>query len=755
MVEYNLSPLFDDLFLKIKEEKRLTIVVDGVMSELVKNSIVDLVLSLYEYCSINLIEPYSDVYFKNIDTYNLLKLLYATSESYFAAGMVDKAIDNIHKCKGPVLIIEGIYPYYTNTNIGSLSNRDVYIAIPFSVTSKQLEMVNFASVYTIDSEEFKDCTIQDFFEIFLETFKKLTWFPETKRVSIGNTCSGDAYSDYDDEYENISLNLEINSDKGIESMIYKYSPVKIPVSDDDIMICCFWYSRINAETCSPIDVYNKVRTLTKQYKSSEIVEYVKKQNRCVFKTILKGIKKQNALNDIVDMIINFTSNNKPIMKETRQEDIIASRCIENMGIINELVPLKIDEEYFEDVEDDENSEESLEIFSSFLSLTNWLEELENDGALGLLVDISTTSLGKIGINYGIKINSISNMYVPVEEYLVGVLKFFSDNDYLQFGDLNGQKIFECYGKKYNCIIPMYISDKHWESTKRFIKPILGINLAHNPLAYSPKHNQFFFTMLSHYTCDMMYNSFGKSRIRSFFAYFRTCLQISIENKYTRGIYTLVNNIITNPKKRVFTHLDLYFSLIGQIMTARFTDKTILDNIFYYLVEEIVRQLLKKYKYTKDTLDIFSQGDIAFVENELGAIIDYIRLNDHIDMLYSVISVVDCCEKIYSKIGSYNKFIKLVDEHYSILPEEHIDTIYEFLSNRIKEGSTTANLFNRIGIENFRDKIYLFVLQGMEHLNNKDRYIAIENGTYIDGKIKDLNFQQIYNIYYKKYGKVES
>ena len=65
-------------------------------------------------------------------------------------------------------------------------------------------------------------------------------------------------------------------------------------------------------------------------------------------------------------------------------------------------------------------------------------------------------------------------------------------------------------------------------------------------------------------------------------FLRTCIQISMDNGYIRGIYKVVHKYLTLPTKRIYKYSKQYQSMIGQLLCVRMKnekDMNILIELF--------------------------------------------------------------------------------------------------------------------------------------------------------------------------------
>ena len=428
------------------------------------------------------------------------------------------------------------------------------------------------------------------------------------------------------------------------------------------------------------------------------------------------------------------------------------KAIENTDINKDYELSNLIDNYIINI--DENNEyfkQSIEQFNCFFSISDWFEELKNKNPIGIVANINTSYLGKLGVNYNVKYGDISNAFMSVDDYITIVLQYFDNNKCN--GNINKSNMIEYNMVKYNTIIPLYLNDIHWKCTKKYIEVLLGIMFNHNPLGYVDTHYDMLFSLLVNYTYKLAYVDIydNDKSIQTYISYLRTCIQVSIEKKYTRGIYKIINKYKTN--MLVMNNMNEYVNILGQMICVRINNDDY-TSVMFNMVTELFRYALQIYtKQIITTLFVNNNGE-QYVFTQLDIILESIEtvLTNHIKVLYSYTLISKALEKIYILNGSYNKFIKQLDSQYSIIDKQYVQIIRNAII-KSKPYTLEDYLVEILNISNDKVKsiTYLNILQGVEFRSNKEKLYAAKNNKYIkyDDQL-NMSLNDIYQHYFNKY-----
>ncbi len=380
---------------------------------------------------------------------------------------------------------------------------------------------------------------------------------------------------------------------------------------------------------------------------------------------------------------------------------------------------------------------SCEFYNSPITLSNWFEEMRVGDVFGISLQIISSNLAKLGVRYEVHIENITMTLVPISNYIKSTIDVFNSDMY-DFGNINERVVLtgENIGDS-NCVIPIYINKYHWIIAKRYLKPVLGQIFAHNPLGYTDRHQYFMFTIFNDMMKRLFDDDISNKQVQLYIAYLRTCAQICFDNKYNYGIRKYIDMYISDPQKRIFNTLYDYDNIVCQpLCTGYIIPDDKIKLLIKYLVEETVRKGVAIEKY--DTAYIYNLESEKFtlsgINEELDELLDNINKGTKyiLETLMSFYSMNKILGKLYEKVGSYSRFIKLLENTYGMLP----DDLTLFLLNEIKKVETTdiltiESLYQHIGCYYSREETIFVVLQNIKHVKNKDRKKSIIHNEYIN------------------------
>lgn len=322
-------------------------------------------------------------------------------------------------------------------------------------------------------------------------------------------------------------------------------------------------------------------------------------------------------------------------------------------------------------------QQSKEFFNSILTLSDWTEEIEYGGCLGLMLLLKVDGLHKMGFNCDIEIEieEVTTTLLPITDFIMLAQKEFElyakkyknlDN---VFGNLNNIIIASgnAIGKS-NAVVPLYINKYHWKIAKQLMEPILGIILAHNPLSFKSVHNNFFLSLLNLMNLEL----FSKNKkflnerfLRFFLSVIRTYAQICFDNKYQRGIKHFTNNYMLNKMK--YNSLSVFLILCDKIIWQLICTGCYIDNDGN---KKVINKMLKDY---------------CIIVLKPECIEDCKLSNDVLDYLNNMTLHLFACHKIgimmnlfYKSYGSFGKYIKKLESNYGYHNDDCICYIIEMI-----------------------------------------------------------------------------
>lgn len=259
---------------------------------------------------------------------------------------------------------------------------------------------------------------------------------------------------------------------------------------------------------------------------------------------LKGIRSDECIirilyNLLIQNIIRYTTRNIDKLIDNNKSVIINSLVklinttkLDNINYwsvyhvrlyynLNNLLCKHIEHEYL-GLEHNDKIERSCGIFNSIYTLTNWYEEINNP--LGLVIEIEISNSFIVGTSSRVLIKYITTTLVPINDYLIRL-----DND-----SLNNKVLYSgrTIGKG-NAILPLYITQEHWDNALPYINLLLGQMITSNPILFTKRHMNIYFNALTIMTENLYYN-INNLYIHLLVGLYRTCVEINnldMCNKY--------------------------------------------------------------------------------------------------------------------------------------------------------------------------------------------------------------------------------
>jgi hypothetical protein len=485
-------------------------------------------------------------------------------------------------------------------------------------------------------------------------------------------------------------------------------------------------------------------------------------SRCI-----KLIENENSSSEILKLISEYYKSSVMIMKKSKHQNMVDERVLKNINILKELESLPHRAQQYEFTKflnncinsTDIKFKKSCEFFNSMITLSNWFDELNANGSMGIIVKVSSSSLGKLGINSVPFVENITNTFFPVVDFISELIKHFKLNENsTYFGNINGKNIVHgnAIGEG-NAVIPLYINKYHWKIAKVFMKPMLGITLSHNPLGYTKNHDSLLFIIVLEMS-KMIFSLEGKyineRFLECFIAILRTAAEVSFDRKFSRGIRKYVDLYVSDPIRRILqTNVQ---NMLGQCLSTGYTPNIdTIKKLIIYTIEERIRSFVYTNSYCTDYIDNLIRCDTS-IKTEINLFIETLNydMSHEIKILASFYKMSTVLKKIFSKVGSYNIFIKKLDAAYGLIDKEQITYLIDVIKKEelINDEITIEFLYNTIGEEYSIDKILFYGLQGIMHKTNKSRKEAIISGNYVD--IYNKSNEEIMLLIKEKYGVID-
>jgi hypothetical protein len=352
---------------------------------------------------------------------------------------------------------------------------------------------------------------------------------------------------------------------------------------------------------------------------------------------------------------------------------------------------------FKNIKIDENvKDETTDLYNSIISRSDWKEELNCGNIMGLLVNVKPTELNKCYFSYeNIIITDITTSIVGLDQ-IIESYKLVNDFDVSISGNGIGNG---------NCILPLYIDEKHWKLVKLYENYNFGLIFNRNPLLYCNEMNKIYkvvlLKMINLTFSDLNYRS--DIWINLLFSLYFTCTKLFKKMNYIKKL-SLKEKYKLNINDLLFDHL-----ICGE------------EDEYKYIVEELIRRCFKKMYKNVNILDnIYNIGHIDdAIENKF--LINDLNFKKWLNEIENNNIFIESIKLLY---GVYKMKSLLKDRFIkSILSINDIEDIKNYLKlNEIKvksqklEGIININ-FNHVNY--CKNKTYsIYTLNDLGIIKNK-------------------------------------
>lgn len=515
-------------------------------------------------------------------------------------------------------------------------------------------------------------------------------------------------------------------------------------------------------------IYQFVKTKLLEFANNVNNEEIKNKSILLYQEFKKNlfnlihieVNKINANNDNIKSILEY-GKKSILSNNNKQNKIINNRIIKNIKTLKYDIDETSDIKTF--IESNENLtniklNDSCDFFNSSITLSNWFEEIQNNNCLGLLIKITSSELAKMGIlGSAITVQNITTSYLSIADYINTSMDYFEKNKNLQFGDLNKKNIITgmAIGEA-NAVIPLYINKYHWKIVKKYIEPLLGIIVSHNPFNFGNNHKSIFYTIfvdMTHRLFKHDKTNLNNNYIKTYMAYFRTCAEICFENKYNHGIKKFISLYLTNPLIRISKDNYPYDKICSQILVTGYIINN--DNIkilMLYLLEELIRIRIKMDDYDETYINYVINLQNEELDNDIDMVIN--RINEKmpydLEFLMTFYKMNSVMNSIVEDYGSYGKFIKDLEDNYGLVSDNTCSKILDMITKNINtEKVIIEDIYNLLNINYNKYNILAYILQGIKHKKNKTRIDAINNKECIDISNRTFDMEMIVDMFKPK------
>lgn len=393
---------------------------------------------------------------------------------------------------------------------------------------------------------------------------------------------------------------------------------------------------------------------------------------------------------------------------------------------------------------------SLDFFESQITLSNWYDEIKNNCAMGVLFTSFASELTKKGVHGFGNITDVTSTFMPIIDFISNANEYFTKNTQ-QYGDLNNTSIvMDSLIGSANSVLPIYIHKQHWIIAKTYLQPLLGILHSHSPFTYKKSYENIYHNIFIHMTHSLFNENkqyLNDKFVKLYFSIFRTCAEICFENKYNFGIKNLMNSYMSNPLNRMSkSYLD-YNKLFTQILTTGYNISN-LGTLLMHLLEESIRLCVRKEKYTNAYFYEINNyiDDNEKRHEEFDKLMENIceLLQPTFETFIAYYKITSIFKEMVKKCGTYGQFIKQLDKNYGILSNELTELVIKSITHN-NENITFEMFHNTVcqGPYN-KNKIIMYILQGITCSKNNAMVNRINDGNYIDILNTDVTDEIIVN-----------
>jgi hypothetical protein len=618
--------------------------------------------------------------------------------------------------------LENIFDKY----ITSLNDNILFNIIKMNIRNKDCIEINFNNDCFIGS--FDDSLVNNIIDnLYLIPYEMIT----------KEECNYNKYLDL----VNLNYSLSITND---EITIYELCDIiiifyiNLLYLNDDIKINNYnkyilSYDYLNKKIK---ELHDKARKTSNndEYRCASLGQYY--MNLINVKILKLNMINKKDDNKIIKELTEYYNNVENKFNNEQIHKIYMSTIQKNIDVI---VNIKkeidiIKNKFYQEL--NEYNIESFDFFTSNISLTNWLEEIEIDSSFGLLYKINTNELGKIGFLSNLQILNTTTTFISTKDYLDSIIsrmKITNSN-----GNLNNMNIFtgDSIGDS-NAVIPIYINKYHWKIASIYVKPLLSIAIAHHPYGWDKSFNNLYFIILTNMTKQCYHtNNLNEKWIKTYFIVMRTCYEIIKENKY--NVDKLVKTYIDGISLRIHNKYDINI-LLGQILCTDIKIELfdeiiekILKNIFINKKIKLMGYDAKYIEYLKD------MNTIDEIKNDLDECFNQINIKFN-EKFKSIIYVYEI-KKILNSMNSINQIIKQIDDNNGLITND----IIQLFKQNIKEHSINIdNLYKIRNINlNWKAVIFQYLLDSVNNSINNYTFNELLKLNYNYEINKNITFNNI-------------
>ncbi len=485
-----------------------------------------------------------------------------------------------------------------------------------------------------------------------------------------------------------------------------------------------------------IDINNKYNVFIKiflkyNFNLKEIIyllNYSKINDFTIFQKLLNNLLKIKFENSLLGELLEF---------------IYVSDLKYNKDLLNLLLLDNVLKSKFKKI-DENKKDDTTEFYYSIITKTDWKEEYNYGNIMGILINVKPTELNKCYFSYeNIDICDITTSIVGLDQIL---------ESYKLTNEFNVSISGNGIGNG-NCMLPLYISEEHWNLVKIYENYNFGLIFNRNPLLYCYEMNKIYKVVL----LKMINLTFSDKNYRS-----DKWISLIFSLYFTSTKLFKKVNFIKNKNLKERYNVNINDLLYDYLICGELDD-------YKYIVEEIIRRCFKKMYKNIDILDsIYNIGHIDdAMENKITLSdsnfkkwMNEIETNkifiETIKLIYGIYKMKFICKEKYIKSVLNNEELK--ELKYFINKNEIRTKSYELKGllnedfnhlNYCKNKIYSIDLLFSLDIIRNKFELKSMLIQCMMQRINK---LAKKNINYIDPFSENNKFIIInnYSIFKQRY-----
>lgn len=516
-----------------------------------------------------------------------------------------------------------------------------------------------------------------------------------------NNCANKNKYEYNNcnnmiEYRSNNIKMVIKSNLLFENEERECNKMK---EKDSIMKGIITNSKkLYYDELNPYTIYTNIKNIDKNRKNILMKTYkqTENENKRINKiTITRERNIDAMIDELYDMIIIKLYENKrnKLMKNgdnntlikiidisLKANDIIRNKVtnkkIKEMKIKNIKKIDRVRNEYNKNQVEKikEINEESYYYFYSILCMTNWIEEMEENSCIGIIVNLEGSIMASKNIFTKVRKCKLLKKCASIDDYIE---KKITDNETKKKAFVNYREIGEG-----NMIIPLYINKYHWKIAREYLPLILGCNFSADPFKYNKRQIDNIFKILSLASDELIHN-INDNSIIMYIQYYRTCYEIIKEMGYHKGFEKIIKKYETDDNRN--EKMINILNIIGQqIILKKNIDENKNYQILYYFIDDIihfnikaiydVKSNFKEWKRNNETKEYLK----ICIHEELEMFVSYIY--ESLKRYYSIKTVTKILKDVETYNGGIKKFIKKIDDNTGLIDNENLNYIKKLLKN---------------------------------------------------------------------------